>query len=305
MKFRPFCVASLLVSSLFFGCSPAEEKQKKYSKEQIEQATDEQSILNDKQRLDRAKRIYSLLPTPLETSIILRDAGVNFNMALLNEPNDAYNYKTSLAQSLNIGVYGTDLSFCAAYGKEPEVVTYLGAIKKLSDDLHIANVFTEELMQKVEDNINDRDVLMKLISDSYWGANNSLSENERGSVATLIIAGGWLEALYLAVKITDKDYSKTEIVQKIGQQRHTLELLMELFNDSKDDPAVKTVLPDFEALMEIYASMDYTGESESYQDPISGEEKDGVLKTVNITKSDLNNITDKVINMRSIYVKLN
>ncbi len=63
--------APTLITSLLFSCSQKEEKAPPVDVPKTEQEIMEQT-LDDKERLDKAKQIYAMLPSPMETSIILK-----------------------------------------------------------------------------------------------------------------------------------------------------------------------------------------------------------------------------------------
>src|SRR5690606_17898146 len=154
--------ASFLITSFFISSCVNQNKPEALENAlPVENNSNTNGELSDKERLDKTKRIYYLLPSPIETSVMLKEAGVSFDLELLNKSEKAFDYRSSTAQALYLGIYGIDLSFASAYGQEQETVMYFAAAKKLSDDLHISKAFTEELMQKVEENINNKDILMR------------------------------------------------------------------------------------------------------------------------------------------------
>ena len=295
--------APTLITSLLFSCSQKEEKAPPVDVPKTEQEIMEQT-LDDKERLDKAKQIYAMLPSLMETSIILKESGANYFASNLKDPNKSYDYQTSLSQSINLGGYGTNLSFAAAYGKENDVVSFFAAVKVLSDKLNISNAFTEKLMNDVEKNINNQTELLRLISDAYWSANNDLTASERAATSTLVFTGGWLEAMYIAVQLVNNDISQTQIIEKIGQQKYTLELLNSLLESAKGDENVALVYQDFQPLVDAFGKLEYTGESQDITDPVTGEVKEGILKSVIIKEENLSEITELVQALRDKYNNL-
>ena len=62
-----------------------------------------------------------------------------------------------------------------------------------------------------------------------------LHDNERPIIATAILAGAWLEGLYIAVNL-ETDSSKAHIVwEKIGEQKPALSNLVKMLVDAKDE----------------------------------------------------------------------
>lgn len=292
-----------LAAALFVGCSSKQEKAPPIDVPSTEKEAMQQT-LDDKDRLDKTKQIYAVLPTPIESSVLLRDAGANYNSSILNQPNNAFNYQTTQAQALNLGIYGTDLSFAAAYGKQSDVMSFFGSVKVLSDQLSISGAFTEKLMQDVESNIENQTELLRLISEAYWSANNELSTNERGITSALVLAGGWLEALSIALIIVDKDIEQKAIIEKIGQQKYTLELILDVLENASSNEEVALVYSDFKSIYAIYEKMPYTGETFDVEDPVTGDIKKDVLKNVIINQEQLNELTDLAFKIRDAYINL-
>jgi len=263
-----------------------------------------EQTLNDKDRLDKTKQIYAVLPTPIETSVMLRDAGVIYNSSTLTAPEKAFEYQTSLAQAFNLGIYGSDLSFAAAYGQQGDLVSYLGSIKVLGDNLNITNVFNEALINDVEENIENQTELLRLISEAYWSANNDLNQGERGALSALILAGSWVEALSIGLGVIADNPNSDAIIEKIGQQRYTLELILEVLEDASTDEGVKGVYEDLNAINAIYEKMPYTGEEFDVEDPVTGDIKKGVLKNVQISEEVLEELKTKTFLVREKYMNL-
>ena len=92
----------------------------------------------------------------------------------------------------------------------------------LSDNLNISNAFSQELMSNVEENLENQTELLRLISEAYWSANNELTESERGTTSALVLAGGWIEAITIGLKIVDNNLEQKDILDKVGQQRYRL-----------------------------------------------------------------------------------
>jgi len=49
-----------------------------------------------------------------------------------------------------------------------------------------------------------------------------LTESERGTTSALVLAGGWIEAITIGLKIVDNNLEQKDILDKVGQQRYRL-----------------------------------------------------------------------------------
>jgi hypothetical protein len=79
----------------------------------------------------------------------------------------------------------------------------------------------------MEQNRNDRDSLLSIISETYWQVDAYLKENGRDNISALMIAGGWVEGLYIATQVAAQ-HDTPELRQRIAEQRLPLADLLEL-----------------------------------------------------------------------------
>lgn len=159
-------------------------------------------------------------------------------------------------------------------------------------------------MSNVEENLENQTELLRLISEAYWSANNELTESERGTTSALVLAGGWIEAITIGLKIVDNNLEQKDIIDKVGQQRYTLELILDVLKNAADDEGVASVYQDFQSLNTIYISMPYTGEEFDVEDPVTGDIKKGILKNVKISPENLKELTDRAFEIREKYLAL-
>jgi hypothetical protein len=110
----------------------------------------------------------------------------------------------------------------------------------------------------MEENLNNRDSMLALISDSYWETDAYLQENERGNVSAYIIAGGWIEGLYLGCKIERKIKSSgknKEIAKRIAEQKVSLDNLIALLESYASPESFGDLIEDLKGLQAIYATI--------------------------------------------------
>jgi len=145
----------------------------------------------------------------------------------INSTKNYQRYTTSFKQAVNLGIYGTDLSYLNIYDKTQESLQYLGVIKKLSEQLRITESFDEKIFERIENNIENKDSLIKIISDTYASSDLYLKKNERYDISALVVAGCWVESLFIMTKIA-QEHNDREIINRIGEQKHPLDNLVEL-----------------------------------------------------------------------------
>jgi hypothetical protein len=165
---------------------------------------------------------------------IIKESKVVYDVKVLNDPKKTSQYVTSIKQALNLGVYFADLSFTSVFDHPQQSVAYLKAAQKMSMELKINDVFNENIVTRMESNQNNKDSLLQIISEAYLTTDNYLFENKMNSVAAGIMAGGWIEALYIATHLDSEGGEATLVRHKISEQKTSLDHLVKLLSDCKD-----------------------------------------------------------------------
>lgn len=183
------------------------------------------SIIGVNKKIVAAENIIVYVPSPIETAGLLKEAGAKYNTILLNSPNNLSKYATLPALTLNLGVYGTDLAFASIFDQRADIVTYMNCTKKLANALTISSAFDASKNIRLERNMNNRDSVLSIITDAYWDCDALFQENNQPHASSLMVAGGWIEGLYLACKITENT-NNNAIRVRIVEQRSSLDKLI-------------------------------------------------------------------------------
>ncbi len=250
----------------------------------------------------KAKQIFYALPSPVETAYLIQNTGVPYNIDLANPVSNADNYSTTMQKALNFGVYGADLSYASLFNQTQTSIQYMATTKKLADELGILDFVKEDIVSRIEGNINNRDSLMEIITDGFVGASDNLKETDRAEVAALVVAGGWIEGLYLATSLTDITANNSKLIDLVIDQRLSLSILIRLMNNYKKDSGIAKVCGWLDELQSAYDHVKIvSGENQL-------ETEDG--KTTISSNSDyfINDVIFKAIcqktdSIRSIIVK--
>lgn len=205
----------------------------------------------EKERLAKTKNIFYNIPSPMETAALLRKAGAEYDGKVLNDVQNVDKYTASSKQALNLGVYGADLSYASVFDQTSESMLYTSCARKLADKLGVTNAFTQEIMDRLQDNNKNRDSLLQIVSETYWTMDAYLKENGRANISAMVIAGGWVEGLYIATqvaKISDSEDLRT----RIAEQKLSLQDLIALVNSYGEDQSLEQVQTDLGAINEIF-----------------------------------------------------
>lgn len=203
--------------------------------------------------LQKAKAIYYSLPTPIETAMVLENTNTDFSDKYLLPISNVDYYETSYSQAIALGIYISDLSYCSMYSQNQEALEYLSTSKKLIQKLGLINIITDSVVKKVEKNIGDSADILNIISEQYLQVNAYLDENNMNNISTLIILGGYIESLHIAIKVAESEQNPNpQLYQIILEQKIPLKDIIELMSLFDKDTYITEKLKEFEELNKIY-----------------------------------------------------
>ena len=222
----------LIASFLLLGnsCKSLKKSQEKNDEVGIEDFLTEEDIFDD---IDKAKKIFYSLPSPLETAMLLKSAGVRYDETVLNAIDNVQKYSTNRSKALNLGIYTTDLSFACLFDQAQTSFRYMDATKQLANEMGISDAIDEETMKRLEQNLNQRDIVMDIISETFLNSSSYLKENDQQDVAAMVLVGGWIEGLYIGTQmIGDKPVEGNKLVDRIAEQKLSFSIVERMLQDN-------------------------------------------------------------------------
>jgi hypothetical protein len=268
----------------------------------------EESISADEQTMEQiksAEKVFNALPTPLEVAQLIKEAGAKFDATLLNPVENKSNYTTSKSMALNLGIYVCDLSFASMYDETSLLVNFMEAAEDMATGLGIIDAIDETTIENLEQNINNRDVIMEIVSETFLNSQAYLEDDEQHAVAATIIAGGFLEGLYISTHMVDmKNFKGNKLVGTIADQKMSVDDLIRLLETYNDNTAIQELLGPIRELKTIYDKVERstTPSATKYDD------KTGVTEITGAALSEMQQdtflaIKAKVAEIRNVYVK--
>lgn len=243
------------------------------------------------------------VPTPNELFEIIKIQGGEQRPGLVNSLDNRPNYVDLKTKSLNFGVYSADLAYMSCFGIGTEFLMYFKAIEEMGEELGISGAFDEELMERIENNEGDTDTLFAISNETYYDSYLYLEENGKGVELCLIMAGGYIESLYIICNLVDKFKEGDPIIEKIGDQKLVLENLLDFILQYSDDQMVSEVMDDLITLSDVFeTSMEFEESGTS----IDKTENKLVLSgggSYKMTKNSLEKITAKAEELRANIIK--
>ncbi|MDG1766472.1 MAG: hypothetical protein P8H98_06735 [Flavobacteriales bacterium] len=243
--------------------------------------------------------IFSI-PSPVQTAILFRKMKVPYQDELLNSPDAREKYTTRAAKALNLGVYGADLAYLSNYNNNQQKILYFKAIESLSNDLNIRNQIDQAVLDRFAKYVDIPDSLHAVNAELFSAGDRYLKENKEDATATLILAGGWIEGMHIALSAAKTNMA---LMSRIGEQQSAINSIIALLN-KMDDPMKDTLLPQFEELKAVYQELEMTY---NFVKPITDtKEKVTYLNSkseVKMTEEQFAAIQSKVQEIRNIITQ--
>ncbi len=237
----------ILVVCLFIGCKGGKKAQPDEVKIDMQ---DSAAILED---IKKAEKVFQALPSPLESAMLIKSSGAGFEQKLLNPVSNVNNYVTNKSRALNLGIYTCDLSFASMYEQTQLLIDYMEAAKKMADGLGILKAIEQKDIDELENNINNSEVIMRIVSETFMNSNSYLEENGQPATAAMVLVGGWIEGLYISTQLVNmNDFDGNKLVGRIIDQKLSIDILLNLLESSKGNPAVDELMVDIAKLKVVF-----------------------------------------------------
>lgn len=208
------------------------------------------------------------LPTSFEVINMINKIEASYILGLTNPINNVDKYFMDKAQALNLGIYSADLSYASTYNMKQEVMNFIDVSEKLVKELEITGAFNRDFIEEIETNIDNKDILIELITESFYDTYEYLVKNNKEDLSLLVLTGSWVEAMYISCNISNTVYSNPELVKVIMHQKTALDKLVELLNAHSAHESVAAILTDLNPIKAVYDSIDTNGITQKQLDEI-------------------------------------
>lgn len=257
--------------------------------------------LKTETQTEQITETFFQVPSPGEMLTFIKMVGGknNKNVSFLNSPDNQKNYTDNKAKALNFGIYSCDLSYCSIFEIGSEALKYFKVVKQLGDQIGVSSAIQPEVLKRLEGNIGNPDSLSVITDDVYFTSFETLEQGKQGPTLSLVVSGGWIESLYIATSLAKYD-AKSPVVERLADQKYTLDNLIEFLKKYESDANVASVLVQF---TELQAEFNKIGEKEVNAAKTADKSKTvlGGGKELVITEAQYKAIVDKIKAIRNSY----
>ncbi|MFT6882835.1 MAG: hypothetical protein ACI83W_000718 [Marinoscillum sp.] len=183
------------------------------------------------------------LPTAFEVTKMLQDANAKYDGEITNPAANVDKYVSEWQKALNLGVYGADLSYASTFDRRQESVEYLAASRRLIEDLNMTTAFNKNMADRIEENLENKDSLILIITESFYSTYNYLNQSGDEKISLLVVAGSVIEGLYITSALVESSNYDANLLAVLAAQKDQVEKLTNLMEKHAEDENVNRVLP--------------------------------------------------------------
>lgn len=295
-----FSIKNIFLAAICFSLFACGSEQTNDNSQNITDTTKADTVAKE----NTSQKIFYALPSPIQLGKMLQKSGANYDKKIMSSIDDVSKYATSNSKALNLGVYGADLSYSAIFGQSQETMNYLKSCKKLAEELNITGSFSTEMMKRMEANVSKKDSILPLISEVFLNSDEALKENSQSNISTLVLAGGFIEGLYVGTQVAKTVKNNKDVVTRIAELKGALNNLVLMLSTETADQEVVTLTNDLKAIKEVYNEMTTTtAEASVKADTTTNKMTIGGKSSYTLSKEQLDKITTKVAEIRTKITK--
>lgn len=280
------------------GCSNSDKK------------TDTSNVVDEEQAqkenlVKEVKKVMFSLPSPVETTLLLKQAGAGYDESLLNPTSNSTKYNTDKQKALNLGVYGADLSYASIFEQDQTIMQYMQVSKKLAIGLDLLAAIDQSIIDRLEANHDNRDSVIRIISETFLNSNSTLKEDNRPEMAALILAGGWVEALYLATQLTKDVVKDKDLIERIVEQKLSFSELTQLLGEYAEQNAdIAEVIGQLQGISKTFNEIEIVKSGiETVTDEESGTTVLKATQKINITQAQFDALKKEAAALRNSFIQ--
>lgn len=241
------------------------------------------------------------IPSPAELPYLLQATGADFNTSLINSKESADKYMSTFDKAaMNLGIYAADIGYLSSYEQTQEALDYLQVAKQLADHLGVVDAVDQVVMERFEENIDEKDSLYNIINGAIENVDQYLKTEARNRVAALVTTGSFIEGLYVSTELV-RTYPKdllpddarnlilTPVIGIILKQEESIGELIKLIESLPQDDLTSKIMTDLKSLQANYTALNMEDQIKNNRADlmITDETLVDITATVNQMRQDI------------------
>jgi hypothetical protein len=209
-------------------------------------------------QIEQFRKVYHLCPSPAEMLGIIDVSNMQYRGDILNPPGNADNYLDTRSQTLNLGIYITDLAYTSLFGRNEETINYLETVQDIAGAIRVSGAINKEMIDRAKENVRNIDSLISISNEAFINMLIYCEKNNRPGTVIMISTGAFVESLYLAINMIEKYDTTNYLILHVAEQKYVIENLMASAENLPEDPDVLKTIEILKPILDIYERFEIT-----------------------------------------------
>ena len=231
---------------------------------------DEHTIEAVRETKFNAQNVFNTLPDRKLILGLIDENKIEYNPDFLNDPNSVNKYTLEFFKATNLGIYGSDLNIASAFDQTQESIVFLKCVNVLAGNLGVNNVFDQKLFDRIQAQESNKDSVLEIVIDAFKRVDETLKYNNRPATSAYILAGCWIEGLYVSCQMAIAA-NNDKIVKAILDQKESLKHLIVMLESSPLTENSQFMLQDLKKLYKAFDVAETKTANKDTLQPISQE----------------------------------
>lgn len=238
-----------VIATLIGSCTPSSNSSTKNSSQEEKTLHDVDKLLAD-------------LPPPSLVPFTLKSIQAPFDKEHINALENLTKYQgNSDKMSLNMGIYASDISYLAAYGKEEECLNYLETAHKMAEVLGDSAIYDQSHLDEFRGHVNsgNEKEIADLLGKLFMETSVQMEEDHHLTLAGLALTGSFIEGLYQAVITLEKHEDSEDsrkllqpLVTVVLEEEQALRDIIQVLDDLPYDEMIGEMMVELSILDKLY-----------------------------------------------------
>jgi len=198
-----------------------------------------------------AQNVFNSMPDRQIILKLIDDNKIEYNPDFLNDPNSVSKYTVEFYKAANLGIYGSDLSIANSFDQTQESMVFLKCVNSLAANIGVNGAFDQAMFDRMEANRSNKDSTLEIITAAFKKADEILKVNNRPATSAVILAGCWVEGMYVSCQIA-KAPNGEKVIPTIIEQGESLKNLIIMLEASNLSEAGKFIVSDLKAIRDAF-----------------------------------------------------
>ncbi|MDP3567414.1 hypothetical protein [Sediminibacterium sp.] len=198
-----------------------------------------------------AQNVFNSMPDRKLILKLIEDNKIEYNPDFLNDPNSLSKYTVEFYKAANLGIYGSDLSIANSFDQTQESMVFLKCVNSLAANIGVNKAFDQVMFDRMEANRANKDSTLEIITGAFKKADEILKVNNRPSTSAVILAGSWVEGLYVSCQMA-KTANGEKIIKTIIDQNESLKNLVIMLEASDLATETEYIVTDLKSIKDAF-----------------------------------------------------